>query len=99
MGLRAALGARPSDLARAPLGFTLSPAFVGRATGTTVAAVGWKSAETLVYGVPPLYAAATAKIVTGVFSVVIAAVLPGVVTRAGPGVREPIRLLLFKVFL
>jgi hypothetical protein len=81
-----ALGAGPSDLTRALLGSTLLPAFGGLAIGTAVAVVAWKGTEALVYGVPPMYAAPMAQIVTGVFGVVIAAVLPAVVRaiRADP---------------
>jgi hypothetical protein len=78
MGLRAALGARPLDLARALLGSSLTPAFGGLTVGAAVAIVAWKGAQALVYGVPPVDAFSIGEIFAGLSIVVIAAVVPTV---------------------
>ncbi|MGH9411096.1 MAG: FtsX-like permease family protein, partial [Vicinamibacterales bacterium] len=78
MGLRAALGAGPLDLARALLGSSLTPAFGGVAIGAAVAIVAWKGAQALVYGVPPVDAASIGEIFAGLSLVVMAAVLPAI---------------------
>jgi predicted permease len=78
MGLRSALGAKPTDIARALVGSSLKPAFAGLAIGAAAAVIAWKTAQAVVYGLPPLDIASIGETFAGLCLIVVTAVLPAI---------------------